>query len=73
VANRVFYRIDPKLPVWARRAIDAVAQGLVVTPEYATARRRLHEFPNRPEQRADFAGEPAVSDAHGGKEIHHAV
>lgn len=54
VANRVFYRIDPNLPHWARGVIDRVAQGLVATSEFAAIQSRLHGFPNRPQQRADF-------------------
>jgi ArsR family transcriptional regulator len=54
VANRVFYRIDPNLPDWARGVIDRVAQGIVATSDFAAIQRRLHEFPNRPQQRADF-------------------
>jgi hypothetical protein len=50
----VLYRIDPNLPDWARGVIDRVAQGIVATSDFAAIQRRLHEFPNRPQQRADF-------------------
>ena len=54
IANRVFYRLHPNLPDWARGVIERLAQGIVATSEFATAQRRLHEFPNRPQQRAEF-------------------
>lgn len=62
VANRVFYRLDPNLPDWARGVIDRLAQGIVATSEFAAIQRRLHEFPNRPRQRADFDGAAADLD-----------
>lgn len=73
VANRVFYRIEPDLPAWARQVLDAVAQGLATTPEYRACRRRLHAFPNRPQQRPDCARDTGEAEAGGGKEIRHAV
>ncbi|MFZ1414905.1 MAG: metalloregulator ArsR/SmtB family transcription factor [Defluviicoccus sp.] len=54
IANRVFYRLHPALHGWARSVIDRVAQGIVATSDFAAIQRRLHEFPNRPQQRADF-------------------
>ncbi len=54
IANRVFYRLDPNLPDWARGVIELLAQGIMATPEFAAVQRRLDDFPNRPQQRADF-------------------
>lgn len=54
VANRVFYRLDPTLPEWARGVIERLAQGIMATSEFAAVQRRLDDFPNRPQQRADF-------------------
>ncbi len=70
VANRVFYRIAPNLPDWARGVIDRVAQGIVATSDFAAIQHRLHEFPNRPQQRADFDNGDGDLDR---KEIRHAV
>ena len=55
VANRVFYRIDPNLPDWALGVLHGLAEGMVATSDFATVQRRLHAFPNRPQQRASFA------------------
>ena len=54
VANRVFYRIDPNLPDWALGVLHGLAEGMVATSDFATVQRRLHAFPNRPQQRASF-------------------
>jgi len=54
LANRVFYRIHPELPGWARSVIDQITCGVMNSPEFVTAQHRLHEFPNRPRQRAEF-------------------
>jgi ArsR family transcriptional regulator len=70
VANRVFYRLDPNLPDWARGVIDRLGQGIVATSDFAAIQRRLHEFPNRPQQRADFDNGDGDLDQ---KEIRHAV
>jgi ArsR family transcriptional regulator len=68
VANRVFYRLDPTLPEWARGVIDGVAQGIIATSEFTAVQRRLHTIPNRPRQRADFD-----SGERDREEIRHAV
>jgi ArsR family transcriptional regulator, arsenate/arsenite/antimonite-responsive transcriptional repressor len=70
VANRVFYRIHPELPGWARAVIDHLASGLTTMPDFAIVQRRLHEFTNRPRQRADFDGANADLDR---EEIRRAV
>ena len=54
VANRVFYRLHPRLPDWARGVIDQLGQGLARSHDLAAARRRLEAFPNRPSQRDAF-------------------
>jgi len=54
IANRVFYRLHPDLPDWARGVVDRLAEGTAATPDFATVQRRLREFPNRPRQRASF-------------------
>lgn len=72
IANRVFYRLHPALPAWARGVVDQLAAGFAGTPDLAAATRRLHAFPNRPRQRADFGGGDRDGDR-GWKEIGHAV
>jgi ArsR family transcriptional regulator len=72
VANRVFYRIDPNLPDWARGIIDQLARGIAATSKFAALLRRLHEFSNRPEQRADFNSGTREIDQHR-REISHAL
>lgn len=70
VANRVFYRIASNLPDWARGVINRVAEGIVARSDFAAIQRRLHAFPNRPQQRANF------DNGDGGlhrEEIRHAV
>src|SRR5512147_1567730 len=52
MANRVFYRVHPELPGWARGMIEHLAQGMTGTPDFAGVQRRLDKFPNRPQQRA---------------------
>lgn len=54
IANRVFYRLHPALPLWARGVLDQVAAGIATTPAFALVERRLLGFPNRPAQRPDF-------------------
>ena len=72
IANRVFYRLHPDLPDWARGVVDRLAEGLEGTPDFATVQRRLHEFPNRPRQRASFRCGDSDLDQ-GRREIGHAV
>ncbi|HYN38591.1 MAG TPA: metalloregulator ArsR/SmtB family transcription factor [Rhodospirillales bacterium] len=70
-ANRVFYRLHPELPGWAYGVIARLAEGIAATAEFATMRRRLDEFPNRPRQRASFGcGDGDVEQP---REISHAV
>ncbi|MCU0840024.1 MAG: metalloregulator ArsR/SmtB family transcription factor [Rhodospirillales bacterium] len=57
LANRVFYRVHPELPSWARGVVDQISCGMMGIPDLVTARRRLQEFPNRPRQRAEFPTE----------------
>jgi ArsR family transcriptional regulator, arsenate/arsenite/antimonite-responsive transcriptional repressor len=54
IANRVFYRLHPGLPDWARGVVERLAQGVGATFEFDGIERRLHAFPNRPRQRAWF-------------------
>lgn len=61
MANRVFYRIHPSLPGWARGVIDLLACGLTTMPDLATVQCRLNAFPNRPRRRANF-GDDNVRD-----------
>jgi ArsR family transcriptional regulator len=62
VANRVFYRIDPNLPDWARGAIDHLAESVTASPEFGGIAERLRKMPNRPPQRADFDGGDAEAE-----------
>ena len=60
LANRVFYRLHPALPGWARKAIDNLAEGMTTSSEFAAIQRRLQAFAHRPRRRASFGGgEPA--------------
>jgi ArsR family transcriptional regulator len=70
IANRVFYRLHPDLPAWARGAVDQLAAGIAGTADFAAVTRRLHAFPNRPRQRADFDNGAGDLDREG---IRHAV
>jgi ArsR family transcriptional regulator len=72
IANRVFYRLHPDLPDWARGVIGLLADGMTGTLEFAAVLRRLHEFPNRPRQRASFRCGDSDRDR-GQEEIGHAV
>jgi ArsR family transcriptional regulator len=54
LANRVFYRLHPELPGWALGVLHGLAEGMVAASGFAAVQRRLHEFPNRPRQRAAF-------------------
>lgn len=72
IANRVFYRLHPELPEWARGAVDRLGQGIAGTPDFAIVRRRLEEFPNRPLQRASFRCGDSDLDR-SPREIDHAV
>jgi ArsR family transcriptional regulator len=72
VANRVFYRMHPGLPGWARGVIDHLANCMTGTPDFAAVQRRLDEFPNRPRQRAEFRCTDSDLDR-GREEIGHAV
>ena len=71
IANRVFYRLHPDLPDWARGVVDRLGQGIAATPDFAIVQRRLREFPNRPRQRASF--QCGDGDLDRGREIGHAV
>jgi ArsR family transcriptional regulator len=62
VANRVFYRLHPALPEWARGVIERLAEGMSSTTDLATVRLRLDRFPNRPLQRPCFSGAGAAVD-----------
>lgn len=53
-ANRVFYRLHPGLPDWARDIIERLGDGLALTPDFAAVANRLRAFPNRPPVRASF-------------------
>jgi ArsR family transcriptional regulator len=71
IANRVFYRLHPELPGWAGGVVGRLAEGIAATTEFATIRRHLDEFPNRPSQRASFrCGDEEVEQL---QEIGHAV
>ena len=72
MANRVFYRVHPELPGWARGVIEHLAQGMRGTPDFAGVQRRLDKMPNRPRQRADFQCVDSEDDR-GQQEVGHAV
>ena len=72
IANRVFYRLHPDLPDWARGAVDRLAEGMTATSDFATVQRRLNQFPNRPRQRAEFRCTDSDLDR-GQQDVGHAV
>ncbi len=43
-----FYRIDPKLPAWARQVLDALREGSAREAPYRQDRRRLTLVAERP-------------------------
>lgn len=56
VANRVFYRIAPNLPDWARGVIDHLGNSVTASHEFKQIGQRLKDMPNRPQRRAAFNG-----------------
>ena len=56
VANRVFYRLNPNLPDWARGVIDHLGESLTASAAFKEIGERLRGMPNRPPERADFQG-----------------
>jgi DNA-binding transcriptional ArsR family regulator len=54
IANRVFYRLSPGLPVWARGVINHLSDSVIASHEFKQIGKRLKDMPNRPQQRADF-------------------
>lgn len=44
----VYYRLHPRLPAWARRTIDALAEGAGGSEPYRGDRERLAAMPDRP-------------------------
>lgn len=46
--RRIYYRLDPSLPAWGRRLLDAYSGGGVPEQELQAAQRLLHAFPGRP-------------------------
>jgi ArsR family transcriptional regulator len=72
IANRVFYRLNPGLPEWARGVIDHLADGVTKTRDLEAIDQRLRDFPNRPRQRADFQCVDSEDDR-GQQEVGHAV
>jgi ArsR family transcriptional regulator, arsenate/arsenite/antimonite-responsive transcriptional repressor len=69
VANRVFYRLRPDLPGWARGLVDRVAEGVTAAPGFKVIAERLERMPGRPAERPAFgwapreAGEQDTADA----------
>lgn len=70
IGTRVFYRLHPALHGWARGVLNHLAAGIEGTSAFALVERRLHEFPNRPQQRADFGNGDGDPDR---KDVRHAV
>ena len=44
----IHYRLNPKLPAWARRVLATTARANANAKPYARDRRRLKDMPNRP-------------------------
>jgi uncharacterized protein with PIN domain len=66
VPNRVFYRLNPGLPDWARGVINHLGDSVIASHKFKQIGERLKDMPNRPQQRADFNGaevDRKVSDA----------
>ena len=72
IANRVFYRLHPDLPDWAREVVHRLAEGMTAMSDFATVQRRLDGFPNRPQQRASFLRSDGDIDRRR-KDIRHAI
>ena len=70
VANRVFYRLHPALPGWARGVVDHLAAGVTAAYDFGVIAARLQAMPNRPAERAEFYRAAIVA---GEEEIGHAV
>jgi len=51
-ANRIYYRLAPGLPDWARQAVRQLAVGLDEWGQRTADRARLRTMPNRPPRRA---------------------
>ena len=50
VANRVFYRLSPSLPEWAKSVLNSVSEGTQSRGEFEEDRERLAAMPNRPDR-----------------------
>lgn len=72
IANRVFYRLKPGLPDWARRALDQLADGLCKTGDLAVIDQRLRGFPTRPGERPAFRPDGSAAEA-GREDVDRAV
>jgi len=46
--RRIYYRLDPTLPPWAHRLLEAYAEGGVPAADVHASIERLHAFPGRP-------------------------
>jgi ArsR family transcriptional regulator len=46
--RRIYYRLDPALPPWAHRLLEAYAEGGVPAADVLGARERLGSFAGRP-------------------------
>jgi ArsR family transcriptional regulator len=44
----VYYRLHPKLPLWASRILDSMAQAAELEPVYLEDHQRLQAMENRP-------------------------
>ena len=72
IANRVFYRTASGTSRLGARRDRSARRRHDREPDFATVQRRLHEFPNRPRQRASFRCGDSDRDR-GQEEIGHAV
>ncbi len=55
VANRVFYRLSPALPEWAKSVLNSVSEGVQRIREFEGDRERLAAMPNRPDRTSVMA------------------
>ncbi|MCW5699065.1 MAG: metalloregulator ArsR/SmtB family transcription factor [Rhodospirillales bacterium] len=50
VANRVFYRLSPSLPEWAKSVLNSVSEGTQSRGRFEEDRERLAAMPDRPDR-----------------------
>lgn len=47
----IYYRINPRLPAWAKELLQATLKGSLNQKQYKSDLKKLHNMSNRPENR----------------------